>query len=107
MAAATTATDDTAPGHPGEAQTWLPGDPSPQTPGARTGQVAALDALQVRVHPEEFAQPVIHHECHGADEARGEEDLALGAVQSRALDLGRSVLHVGEVQVPARGCEGR
>lgn len=102
MVTATTVTNDEEVGGPGKARPrGLRGTRPPGTLRARTRQVAAFDALQVRVHPEELAQRVVHHQGHRADEAGGKEDLTFGAVQGRALDLGRRLLHVGEVQVPA------
>ncbi len=66
-----------------------------------TGQVAALDAPQVHVDPEEFSQLVVDGQSDRFAQITEEQNLALRPVQSGALDLRRALLQIGEVHVPA------
>ena len=66
-----------------------------------TWQVAALDASQVRVDPEQLPHLVVDGQSDGFPQTAEEQNLTLRPVQRRPLDLGRAIQQVGEVHVPA------
>lgn len=68
---------------------------------ALTCEVTALDAFEVRIHPEEFPHLGVQSQSDGSEKAGGEETLSLRPVQTGGLDLGRALLDGGEVHVPA------
>lgn len=65
-----------------------------------TWQVTALDALQICIHPEKLPKFVVNHQRYRSDQASGKEHFSLCAIQGCTLNLGSSLLHVGEVHVP-------
>lgn len=65
-----------------------------------TGQVAALDAPQVHVDPEEFPQLVVDGQSDGLPQIAEEQNLSLRPVQSGSFDLRRALLQIREVHVP-------
>lgn len=66
-----------------------------------TWQVAALDASQVRVDPEQLPHLVVDGQSDGFPQTAEEQNLALRPVQRRPLDLWGALQQVGEVHVPA------
>lgn len=65
-----------------------------------TWQVTAFDALQICIHPEKLSKFVVNHQCYGADQPSGKKHFSLCAIEGCTLNLGSSLLHVGEVHVP-------
>lgn len=66
-----------------------------------TCQVTALDAFEVRIHPEQLSHFVVQSQSDGSEQAGGEEALPLCSVQAGRFDLRRALLDGGEIHVPA------
>lgn len=71
-----------------------------------TGEVAALDAPQVWVDPEQLPHLVVDGKCDRFPQTTEEQNLTLCTVQCRPLDLRRTLQQVGEVHVPVGDSEG-
>ena len=66
-----------------------------------TCQVAALDAFEVRICPEQFSHFSVQSQSDGPEEAGGKEALSLCSIQTGCFDLRRALLNGGEVHVSA------
>lgn len=66
-----------------------------------TCKVTALNALEVGVDPEQFPQFIVQSQSYWSDQSSSEQRFSLGPIETGSFDLSWSLLHCGEIHVPA------